>query len=116
MEKENKELTSAEVVGNSVVNFFKRVIEGEEKIFTIVFSSTVLILSVIFYLYSGVEDIKSHDEMMLKTGAGELLSDGVTCKSGILYYKVNNSIAVAINSETDKPFHCRVAENKIFLK
>ena len=116
MKREIKEKEFSEEKGNQFVSFVKRVIHGEEKIFTIVASSTILIISVILYLYSGVEDIKTHDEMMLKKGAGELLSDGVTCKSGILYYKINNSIAVAIDSETDKPFHCKAVEGKIFLK
>jgi len=116
MKNEVKETNFTEEKGNQFVSFVKRVINGEEKIFSIVASSTIIIISVILYLYSGVEDIKTHDEMMLKKGAGELLSDGITCKSGILYYKVNNSIAVAIDVETDKPFHCKAVDGKIFLK
>jgi hypothetical protein len=105
-----------EVTGNKLLNFMKRVVKGEEKIFSIVATSTFLIISVILFLASGAKDIKSHDDMMLRKGAGELLSDGVICKSNILYYKVNSSIALAIDSETDAPFHCKAVDNKIFLK
>ena len=116
MKSEIKEKTKSEVIGNRLTRFLKRIVKGEEQIFTLIAVSTISIISVIFYLYSDVEDIKTHDEIMLEKGAGELLSNDVVCKSGILYYKVNNSIAIAINLETDKPFHCKAVKNQIFLK
>lgn len=116
MQEEKSELNFTEETGMKMVGFLKKIKAGEAQIFMAILLSTIFIVSVMVYLFSDVNDIESHDEMMLKTGAGELLSDNVTCKSGILYYKSNGSIALAIDSGTDKPFHCKVAENKIFLK